>query len=139
MSQNRDWDIGQSVSEVEDRLCELADEACPIYNGDIIDMVSNNSDISHREVEVPAFDGSMTPINVCAAAIYEYLSEIAYEVLMDVKCDVEEAAEGIDEYDREATAEAAKDICDVLGLSHDWIDNIVEAHCGPEEDEDGDD
>ena len=76
------WHEDNSDAREIDRgtLSSIAASCTPIYNWDILDIArSNLSEIATREVESPAFDGSMTAANVAAMAIYDYL----YDVLAD--------------------------------------------------------
>lgn len=136
------FNVEIAYEAVNDVLGDIADEACPVYNGDIMDTVANDPNIMHREVDVPAFDGEMTPINVCAAAIYEHFSEIASSVLYDLKV---EAAGIISDIENsmdinEATVEA-EGLFDLL----EWDDAdkmvpiIIAALCDFDEEEDDDD
>ena len=60
---------------------ELADDAVPIYNKDILSIATN--DLGEIGCTVPengpAFDGTPTPVNVAAANIYEAIQAALWE------------------------------------------------------------
>jgi len=61
-------------------LHEIVDGSIPVYDSDILELATENLELATDEPELgPAFDGSPTPINIIAANIYEYLSNIAWE------------------------------------------------------------
>ena len=61
-------------------LHEIVDGAVLVYHSELLRLASDNNDLATAEPELgPAFDGSPTPINIIAANIYEYLSNIAWE------------------------------------------------------------
>lgn len=63
-----------------DTAHEIADSITPISSYDILLFGAYNlSEIGYYEVESPAFDGEMNPVNVTAAAIFDTLEEYAME------------------------------------------------------------
>lgn len=81
--------INDSI-DYDGRVTEIVDGAVPIHYYDLT-RLATLSEIYHHENELPpAFDGSATPINVIACAIYEVLMEIAWETIESYLEELEE-------------------------------------------------
>ena len=67
--------------DYDGRITELVDGKVPIYNANLMELATL-SEVYHHENELPpAYDGTSTPINVTATAIYEILMEVAWETV----------------------------------------------------------
>ena len=76
--------------DYDGRVSEMVDSDVPIHYYDLT-RLATLSDIYHHENELPpAFDGTMTPINVIACAIYEVLMEVAWETVESYLDELEE-------------------------------------------------
>jgi len=77
----RDWaKDNPDETEPHDIIHELADNAVPVYNSDIMDWAAEDLDLALDTPELgPAFDGSPTPINIIAANIFEYIESELWE------------------------------------------------------------
>lgn len=85
---NRDK-INDSI-DYDGRVTEMVDSAVPIHYYDLT-RLATLSDIYHHENESPpAYDGTMTPINVIVCAIYEVLMEVAWETVESYLDELEE-------------------------------------------------
>ena len=69
---------------------ELADNAVPVYNADILRITAEEPEIAHTAPDYAAFDGTFTPVNVAAANIYEAIQTALWERLEERK--IEQAA-----------------------------------------------
>jgi len=62
-------------------ITEMVDSSVPIHYYDLMKLATLTEIYHHENELTPAFDGTMTPINVVATAIYEVLEERAWETL----------------------------------------------------------
>jgi hypothetical protein len=68
--------------KVDDIVHEIADSHVPIYTGDILAYAVEDWNLAVTEPELgPAFDGTMTPVNLIAANIYEAIIEELYKTI----------------------------------------------------------
>jgi len=77
----REWyKDNQEETEPHDTIHEIADQAVPVYNSDILEWAAEDHDLALDVPELgPAFDGTPTPINIIAANIYERIQDALWE------------------------------------------------------------
>lgn len=81
----------QPDQELYDLAHEVADSCVPVYDSEIMRLASENIDLATSEPELgPAFDGSLTPVNIVAANIYDAFYSWAIEVIQRVRDEIEE-------------------------------------------------
>ncbi len=69
----------------DDRAHEAADSAVPVYNADLLELVSEE-EVQNWEPELgPAYDGTANLVNITAGIVYEILS--AQACLEIERCD----------------------------------------------------
>jgi hypothetical protein len=92
-------DIEQNI-DYSGTITEIYDGAVPVYYSEIME-IGNVPEVYNHENELgPAFDGTPTPMNILAGAIYEILYEVAWEEISDYLDELEEAGK-FDEKDDE--------------------------------------
>ena len=85
IEENPDEDVDQIRDRIDDSggITEIYDGCTPIYNYDIMKIGSLPEVFGHENELGPAFDGTLTPVNISAGAIDEILSEVAWEEVDD--------------------------------------------------------
>jgi hypothetical protein len=81
IEENPDYDKDDIRNSIDDngRITEMVDSSVPIYNYDIMKLGTLTEVWAHENELGPAFDGTPTPVNTLATAIYEILQETAWE------------------------------------------------------------
>ena len=71
----RQWHADNpEATEPHDAIFEIADNAVPIYTGDLLRLAAENLQLATDEPELgPAFDGKPTPVNIIAANVFEHV------------------------------------------------------------------
>lgn len=106
--------IADAIAELEEQMrngcdpdeiiSEITDSAVPVYNYDILDIIRENSNLWAVESEIgPAFDGSITVVNVAAGVIYEAIEEALHFAVYEIRADLEEEQEEAEESEAEGT------------------------------------
>ena len=83
IEENPDYDKEQIRDKIDDNgtITEMVDSSVPIYNSTIMELGSLSEVYQHENELGPAFDGTPTPVNILATAIYEILMETAWDFL----------------------------------------------------------
>ena len=73
------------LDRLHDLIHEVANSNVPIYYADILEVAIDDIHIATNEPEIPAFNGSPTPINIIAANIFEAVENALWEWWADNK------------------------------------------------------
>ena len=65
--------------EPHDCIHEAADGAVPVYNRIILELALDDWELAHTAPDMPAYDGTPTPVNIIAANIYDALNDHLWE------------------------------------------------------------
>lgn len=76
----------------QDRLNEIIDNAIPIYNSDLADLLSDNNDLAEVD-DYGLIEGVTDVWKIIQMSIYEKLSSYAYEVYEEEKENWQECSE----------------------------------------------
>ena len=74
--------------EPHDVIHEIADSSVPVYTGELMELAAQDNNLATDAPEIgPAFDGSLTPVNIIAANVYEAITAHLWDVWRDLGVD----------------------------------------------------